>query len=99
VQPNGECVQEIDDCLVSPDFYTVTINNEFACPACDDSMTFDLDSLECVDCESLGCKTCDNYGKCLSCPTFTFLFDGICISEDENCKVSPDEYVLINDMI
>ena len=97
LQPDGTCWEAIEDCQVEPEFYTVTINKKLACPLCKEGQTFNLDSLECELCQDLGCKTCDNYGKCLSCDTDLFLWDGICLSIDENCaSKSPFEYIVID---
>lgn len=75
----------------------MTIDKKLACPLCDEGLTFDLETLECVVCNDLGCKTCDTYGKCLSCETDFFLWDGICLPVDPNCaSKSPFEYIIVD---
>jgi len=50
-----------------------------------------------VTCASLGCKTCDNIGRCLSCDdTASFLFDGVCVLYDDNCSTDEElDYVVL----
>ncbi len=101
LQPNGTCIKEFVDCLVEPQFYLTTQDLKLACPLCDTSkgLTFDLKNQICESCSKLGCLTCNNLGRCLTCDTTkSFLYDGVCVTIDKNChSLHTNEYVLVED--
>ena len=103
LQPNGTCISKanFDNCLVEPQFYLVTHDLKLACPQCDTSkgLTFDLKNQICENCTELGCKTCNNLGRCTSCDTTkSFLYDGICVPIDTNCASAfLNDYILVDD--